>query len=47
MSLEEAVRYIRDVLNTWGSWKEHHRPLVQALEVILRHIDNGGNIREP
>ena len=43
MSLAEAIKYIRHVLNDWTEWGTHHQVLVKALAVILNHIDNGGD----
>lgn len=42
MSYEEAIKYIRKVITEWGEWGKHHVHLVEALEVIVRHYDNGG-----
>ena len=39
MSYEEAKEYIRSLLDNWTSWKEHHKALTEALEVIMAYID--------
>lgn len=43
MSYEEAIEYIKFVLNKWTIWKTHHKTLTEALEVILKHNDDGGS----
>jgi hypothetical protein len=43
MTYEEALVYIRNVLNNWTSWKEHHQTLTEALAVIVKHLDDEGD----
>jgi hypothetical protein len=43
MDYEKAIKYIKDVLENWTAWKEHHQYLAEALKVIVEHADNGGN----
>lgn len=43
MSYEEAILYIKDVLENWTAWKEHHQYLTEALKAIVEHDDDGGN----
>lgn len=33
---KSAVEYLDNVLKEWGSWRDHHLYLVQALETLLR-----------
>ena len=33
---ELAIQYIQTILAEWKSWKTHHIPLVQALELLLK-----------
>ena len=39
MDYDEAVAYIKDVLENWTAWKTHHQGLTEALEVIIQHIE--------
>lgn len=39
MSYEEAKEYIRNLLDNWHSWQEHHKTLTEALEVIMKHLE--------
>lgn len=43
MTYDEAVAYVRKVLIKWSQWSTHHKLLIEALKVILQHIDDGGN----
>lgn len=41
---KSAIEYVGVVLADWGSWKEHHTALTQALETLL--IANEKHIKE-
>lgn len=43
MTYDEAVSYVRKVITKWSLWGTHHKLLIKAIEVILQHIDEGGN----
>lgn len=30
-----AIEYIKTILSEWDVWVTHHKPLVQALEILL------------
>lgn len=32
---EDAVDYIKYILDNWDAWKTHHGSLVQALEILV------------
>lgn len=47
MSYDEAIAYVKGVLDHWTAWKDHHHALTEALEVILKHIETEENTSEP
>lgn len=39
MNYDEAIAYIKGVLNNWTSWQEHHQGLTEALKIIVQHSE--------
>ena len=35
MTKSEAIEYLKKVLENWNTWRDHHEPLCQAIEVLL------------
>ena len=40
--VQEAVEYLEKVLDNWGNWHEHHKKLVDAIEVLLEVMKREG-----
>ncbi len=38
MKKEEAIEYLKQVLDRWTSWHDHHYKLVRAIEVLLEEV---------
>ena len=38
MTKQEAIKYLEHVLEEWGTWRVHHEPLCQAIEVLLEEV---------
>jgi Txe/YoeB family toxin of Txe-Axe toxin-antitoxin module len=38
MTKSEAKEYLEQVLENWSSWHDHHKKLVDAIEVLLEEI---------
>lgn len=34
----EAIDYLENVLDNWGTWRSHHEPLCKAIEILLEEI---------
>lgn len=38
MTKKEAVEYLEKVLDNWNNWHNHHKKLIDAIEVILEEV---------
>jgi Txe/YoeB family toxin of Txe-Axe toxin-antitoxin module len=38
MTKQDAIDYLEKVLDNWSSWHDHHKKLVDAIEVLLEEI---------
>ena len=38
MTKQEAIEYLEYILDNWNTWREHHEPLCQAVEVLLEEV---------
>ena len=47
MSYEEAIAYVKTVLETWTAWQGHHQSLTEALKVIVQHSEMEETASEP
>ena len=47
MSYDEAIAYVKDVLDTWTAWQGHHQGLTEALKIIIQHIETEETTSEP
>ena len=47
MNYDEAVAYVKGVLDNWTAWKEHHQGLTEALEIIIKHLEAEETASEP
>ena len=47
MSYDEAIAYVKDVLDTWIAWQGHHQGLTEALKIIIQHIETEETTSEP
>ena len=44
MTKQQAIEYLKKVLENWNTWRVHHEPLCQAIEVILEEFKNDENV---
>ena len=40
MTKQQAKEYLEKVLENWGTWRNHHEPLCQAIEILLEEFKN-------
>ena len=40
MTKQQATEYLKKVLENWTTWRVHHEPLCQAIEVLLETSKN-------
>ena len=38
MTKQQAVEYLRKILENWTTWRHHHEMLCQAIEVLLEGV---------
>ena len=38
MTKPEAIEYLEQVLENWSSWHDHHKKLVDAIEILLEGV---------
>ena len=38
MTKNQAIEYLGKVLENWNTWRVHHEPLCQAIEVLLEEV---------
>lgn len=38
MTKQQAVEYLEKILENWNTWRRHHEPLCQAIEVLLEEF---------
>ena len=41
MTKQEAIEYLENVLENWGSWRDHHEILCKAIETLLEVVQDG------
>ena len=39
MTKKEAIEYLKNTLETWDAWREHHEKLCRAIEALLEEVD--------
>ena len=39
MDYDEAIAYVKSVLDTWIAWQGHHQGLTEALRIIVHHCE--------
>ena len=47
MDYDEAIAYVKGVLDNWIAWQGHHQGLTQALKIIIQHIETEETASEP
>lgn len=38
--VKDAIEYLENVLENWGTWRDHHEKLCKAVEILLEEIKN-------
>ena len=38
MDKQQAIDYLEHILEDWGTWRDHHERLCQAIEVLLEEV---------
>ena len=38
MTKQQAIEYLEQVMENWNTWHDHHKKLVDALEILLEEV---------
>lgn len=38
MTKQQAVEYLKKVIENWNTWRVHHEQLCQAIETVLEEV---------
>ena len=40
MTKQQAIEYLEKVVENWNTWRRHHEPLCNAIEILLEEVKN-------
>jgi hypothetical protein len=43
MTKQQAVEYLKKILENWNVWRHHHETLCQAIETLLGEVEEDEN----
>ena len=43
MTKNDAIEYLKHILESWNTWRVHHEPLCKAIEVVLEEVNKDEN----